>query len=79
MSIALRSIDLRPVRVRIADSATGQLIRSMNFTIGPTWTIETFDFPTLLGSDFAVFSIDVGESVETVWVDDVVLARIPPD
>jgi hypothetical protein len=78
VSIALRSADLRPIRIRIADSATGQLIKAMNYNIGATWTVQTFDFTTLIGSDFAVFSIDVGESGETVWVDDVLLARIPP-
>ena len=78
VSIALKSNDLRSVRIRVADAATSQLLGSRNFQIGAGWTVETFDFSSFIGSDFAVFSIDVGESAQPVWVDDVSLARIPP-
>ena len=78
VTIALRASDLRTVRVRIADAETGQVLGSRVIDVGTSWSVTTFPVGSLISSDFAVFSIDVGETGETVWVDDVVLARVSP-
>lgn len=78
VTIALRASDLRTVRVRVADAETGQVVGSKVIQVGTTWSVTTFPVGSFVGSDFATFGIDVGESGETVWVDDVVLARVSP-
>ena len=78
VSIALHSSDLRDVRIRIADAASGQILESRLFAIGAPWTVESFDFSSFVGSGAAVFAVDVGRSDRSVWIDDVSLARIPP-
>ncbi len=78
VSIALRSTGFRDVRVRIADSDSGQILDSKIFTIGPAWSVQTYPFTTFVSSDAAVFSVDVGRSDLSVWVDDVSVSRIPP-
>ena len=78
VSIALHSSDLRDVRIRIADAASGQILESRLVAIGAPWTVESFDFSSFVGSGAAVFAVDVGRSDRSVWIDDVSLARIPP-
>lgn len=78
ISIALRSTSMRDVRVRISDDSSGQTLDTHVFTIGSQWTVETYPVTSLIGSSSAVFSVDVGRSALTVWVDDVSLSRVPP-
>ena len=74
-----RSTATRTVRIRIT-GPTGNLLGSGAhvFGIGPDWTSLSFDMSSFLGSDDAIFAIEVGGDTATVWVDDASLARIPP-
>ncbi len=69
----------RNIRVRIT-TASGQTLGNgtNQFAIGPAWTPLILDFSSILGTDTAVLAVEVGESGQSVWIDDVGIARIPP-
>jgi hypothetical protein len=77
VSLWARSTTTREIRVRIT-TAGGQTLDTNLFTIGPDWASLTFDVSSILGSDSAVFAIEVGQGGEPVWVDDTSIVRIPP-
>ena len=79
VSLYARSSAARDIRVRITSDSGQTLGNGTNlFTIGPDWTLLTFDFSSLLGDPAAVFAIELGGGGETVWVDDASIVRIPP-
>jgi hypothetical protein len=79
VSIAAKSAAPRQIRVRIA-TPTGQTLGngSMVLSIGPAWQVQSFDMSSIVPSTNAVVAIDMGGTGETVWLDDVSVARIPP-
>jgi hypothetical protein len=79
VSLYARSSAARDMRVRITSESGQTLGNGTNlFTIGPDWTLLTFEFSSLLGDPAAVFAIELGGGGETVWVDDASIVRIPP-
>lgn len=79
VSLWARSTTTRQIRIRITTAGGQTLGDGTNlFTIGPDWAPLTFDASSFLGSDSAVFAIEVGQGGEPVWVDDTSIVRIPP-
>jgi hypothetical protein len=79
VSLWARSTTTRDIQIRITTAGGQTLGDGTNlFTIGPDWAPLAFDFSSFLGSDSAVFAIEVGLGGDPVWVDDTSIVRIPP-
>lgn len=77
VSVALRASATREVVVRIASATGGTLgTGSRRYSIGPGWSVVSFQMTSIYQSDNASIAIDVGASPETVWVDDVSVTRL---
>ncbi len=70
VAIAVRATADREVRVRIA-SATGEAYASRIVDAGIAWNAETWAFTAPVTDRAAVLEIDLGRSMEAVWIDGV--------
>lgn len=79
VTIALRSSVARDVRVRvIPPTPPAQSYLTKTLPVGPAWTVYTFEFTTFVGGSGRLFTIEVGQTGGSVWIDDVSIARVSP-
>jgi hypothetical protein len=79
VTLYAKSTAPRQILVRIV-GPSGQTLGdgSQEFQIGTSWGLYYLDMSSFLSTDNAYIAIDMGGTGETVWLDDVSVARIPP-
>jgi hypothetical protein len=76
VSVAVRAAAAREIRVQVA-GADGLTYAPRVFTVGPTWTVVTFNLTQVVDDPAAELRLDLGRSAETVWFDNVGLSESP--
>jgi hypothetical protein len=76
VSLLVRSAEARTVRVKVG-STVGATYAARDVLVSTAWAPVTFTFFAPLSDDAAVFSLELGRSDATVWVDLVSLRPTP--
>jgi hypothetical protein len=69
----VRSTDARDIRLRVA-TADGRTTAARAFSIGPGWSVATFEVTELVAGSASVLAVDLGRGESSVWLDDVVVS-----
>jgi len=76
ISVAVRAAETREIRIRV--TGTGDVTYAPRvFTIGPTWTVVSFDLSQIVDDPGGGLALDLGRSAATVWFDNVSLKESP--
>ena len=76
ISVAVRAAETREIRIRV--TGTGDVTYAPRvFTVGPTWTVVSFDLSQIVDDPGGGLALDLGRSGATVWFDNVSLRETP--
>jgi hypothetical protein len=76
ISVAVRAAETREIRIRV--TGTGDVTYAPRvFTIGPTWTVVSFDLSQIVDDPGGGLALDLGRSAATVWFDNVSVKESP--
>jgi Carbohydrate binding domain len=76
ISVAVRAAETREIRIRV--TGTGDVTYAPRvYTIGPTWTVVSFDLSQIVDDPGGGLALDLGRSAATVWFDNVSLKQSP--
>lgn len=80
VTVSAKATAIRDIRIRIIGSE-GQLLGNGSnvVQVGTTWAPYTFPMTSFAPDSNASIAIDVGGNGGSVWIDDVSVARIPPN
>ena len=80
VTVSAKATAIRDIRIRIIGSG-GQLLGNGSnvVQVGTAWATYTFPMTSFAPDANASIAIDVGGNGGSVWLDDVSVARIPPN
>ena len=80
VTVSAKATAIRDIRIRIIGSE-GQLLGNGSdvVQVGTAWATSTFAMTSFAPASNASIAIDVGGNGGSVWLDDVSVARIPPN
>ena len=76
ISVAVRAAETREIRIRVTGAGDVTYAPRV-FTIGPTWTVVSFDLSQIVDDPGGGLALDLGRSGATVWFDNVSLKESP--
>jgi hypothetical protein len=76
VELAVRSAEVREVRVRLIDGA-GQTTAARVFPVGTAWSVISFEVTQLVADPAVWLGLDLGRSNATVWFDNVAIRESP--